>query len=106
MNGRPELDFFTDPEFSALKSSLDSEMKRLQSQGIGSQKRQAESLTIEDEDILWEKGLLGDSSPQTLLDTIVFCNGLYFALRSGAEHGQLRFNSSQIELIELLKGLI
>ena len=100
LNGRPESDFFTDPEFSALKSSLDSEMKRLQSQGIGSQKRQAESLTIEDEDILWEKGLLGDSSPQTLLDTIVFCNGLYFALRSGAEHRQLRFNSSQFELIE------
>ena len=83
-----------------FKCSLDAEMKRLQSQGIGSKKRQAEPLSIKDEDILWERELLGDHSPQTLLNTMVFCNGLYFALRSGMEHRQLRFHSSQIQLIE------
>jgi hypothetical protein len=49
-------------------------------------KRQAETLTEDKEDILWEKGLLGDHMPQTLFDTMVFYNGLYFALRSGIEH--------------------
>ena len=99
-NGYPDLDFFTDRDFSTFKSSLDAEMKRLQSQGIGSKKHQAEALSIKDEEVLWEKGLLGDDSPQRLLDTMVYCNGLYFALRSGNEHRQLRFSSSQIQLIE------
>ena len=38
------------------------------------------------------------TSPQALLDTIIFMCGMYFALRSGKEHRDLQFN--QIELIE------
>ena len=96
----PSLDFFTETDFTQLKKTLDAEMKRLQSLGLGSQRRQAEPLTTEDEEMLWEKGLLGDATPQTLLDTMVFCNGLYFALRSGREHRQLKMNPCQIELVE------
>ena len=43
-------------------------MKRLLSIGIG----QAEPLTHGDVDILLENKLLGDTTPQSLLDTIVF----------------------------------
>ena len=75
-------------------------MKRLQSQGVGSKKRQAEVLTEAEENLLWKEGFLGATSPQTLLDAIVFYNGLYFALRSGREHRQLRSNPCQIEVIE------
>ena len=74
-------------------------MKRLQSQGIGTEKRQADILT-EDEELLSKKGLLGDATPQSLLDTVVFYNGLYFAVRSGKEHRQLRNSPCQIELVE------
>ena len=80
------IDFFADMDFSSFKTSVDAEMKQLQSQGLGSKKCQAEEITCEEEDKLWECGLLGDSTPQTLLDTMVFCNGLYFALRNGREH--------------------
>ena len=55
-------------------------MKRLQAAGKGTQKK-AEIITYEAEEILWEKGILGDGNPQSLLDTILFMNGLYFALR-------------------------
>ena len=55
-------------------------MKRLQRTGIGSKQKEAEPLTRRDAEILWEKKLLGDSTPQSLLDTIVFYNGLYFPL--------------------------
>ena len=59
---------------------LDAEMKRLQSAGVGSKKRQAEVLTEEDEELLWQKGPLYDATPQTLVDTMVYMSGLYFAL--------------------------
>ena len=99
-NGRPDIDFFKDPQFAGFRASLDAEMKLLQSQGEGSKKRQAEVVTEEEENLLWERGYLGDATPQSLLDTMVFYNGLYFALRSGREHRQLRRMPCQIELIE------
>ena len=75
-------------------------MKQLQSKGLGSTKRQAEVLTEDDEEKLWREGLLGDSTPQQLLDTIIFYDGLYFALRSGREHRQLRQHPCQIQIVE------
>ena len=76
---KPDIDFFKDAEFSSFRSSLDAEMKRLQSKGLGSSHKQAEPLTVQEEQ-LWENNILGDHSPESLLNTIIFMNGLYFAL--------------------------
>ena len=40
--------------------------------------KKAQPITIGHEDILWEKGLPGDHSPQALNDTVVFYIGMCF----------------------------
>ena len=45
--------------------------------------RQAEAITEDEEELLWKEKILGDHSPQSLLNTIIYMNSLYFALRSG-----------------------
>jgi hypothetical protein len=42
------------------------------------------------ENKLWDDGLLGDSDPRTLLNTMVYVFGLHFALRGRDEHRRLR----------------
>jgi len=69
-------------------------MKQLKSTGNFEPKK-VETIPREVEDVLWEKELLGDTSPQLLLDTLIFYMGLYFALRSGQDHRRLRHKPSQ-----------
>ena len=60
--------------------------------------KQAEPLSIEEENLLWEQNLLGDHSPQALLDTMMLLCGKHFALRSDQEHRTLQI--SQFELVK------
>ncbi len=99
-NGKPNIDFFQEKEYTEFRATLDGEMKRLKKTGKGSQKRQAEPLSIEEEELLWEKGVLGSDTPQALLNTVFYFNGVCFALRSGDEHRRLRHKNSQIRVIE------
>ena len=99
------VDFFRDKGFVELRSTLDSEMKRIQGSGISSHPRQAEIITEEGEELLWEKHLLGDSTPQSLIDTMVYCCGLFFALRSGNEHRRLRHTPRQIQVVEAISSI-
>ena len=96
MNGK-NINLLKDPEFTDMRVCLDSEMKRLQKSGLGSKTKKAEPLTVDEEEVLWSKGLLGS---QTLVDTMLVMNGLYLALRSGSEHRQLCADPCQITLHE------
>ena len=58
-------------------------MKRLSGAGIGSKRKQAEVISEEEEELLWTKGLLGEVTPQQLLYTIIFYNGLFLPLAVG-----------------------
>jgi hypothetical protein len=85
-NGRPELNLFQNACFKKFQDSLDGEMKRLTAHV-----KEAQAFTEEREEKLWNLKLLGCHSAQVLLDTMVFLIGRTFALRSGKEHRNLRF---------------
>ena len=72
-------------QFRGFKQALDGEIKRLQAGGAGIEKNRAQPITNEEEK-LWNEGVLGSHSLQSLLDTMIYMCGLYFALRSGQEH--------------------
>lgn len=91
-----EFKFFTNPIFSKLMGSLDAAMKQVSAEGLGSAKRQAQVISLEEEELLWSKGILGEQTPQQLLDTVIYLLGLHFALRGGKEHRRLRRMASQI----------
>ena len=77
-------------------------MKDRAKQGIGLQKRQAQIITPEEEELLWETKTLGIESPEKLLDTLFYLIGLNFALRGGEEHRQLRGGpNSQLRLLDV-----
>ena len=75
-NGMPEIDTFKQAGFSRFRMLSDSEMKRLQASGIGTAQRKAKPIIFEDEDILWRKRNLDDSTTQSLLNTMLYMNGL------------------------------
>ena len=99
-NGKPRVDLFKDNTCVDFHSSLDSEMKGLQSKGIGSTNRQPKPLTVDEEEILWQGRILGDHNPQPLIYIVFFMIGFYLTLQSGDEHRQLRCNPYQIQIVE------
>lgn len=77
-------------------------MKQRKQMGVGGDVRQAEIISLQEEDILWRKGVLGAGTPQKLLRALFYSFGLNFALRAGQEHRNLRFgveNNSQLRLL-------
>ena len=71
-------------------------MRASASDGLGLARKQGEIITSDEEEQLWSKGVLGDSSPQQLLDTLIYLFGIHFALRGSSEHRRLRLENSQI----------
>ena len=61
-------------------------MKLRTAEGIGCTVRQAQILSNFDEELLWNLGFLGTSTPMVLLNTVVFLIGKGCALRAGKEH--------------------
>ena len=96
-NGRAALNIFDDPMFKHFQDTLDGEMQRLTSLGVGANVRQAQAFSEEQEELLWKSNLLGCDSPVTLLNTMVFLIGKNFSLRSGKEHRALKFSQLSVE---------
>ena len=85
-----------DPEFREVRTVLDNVMKECAQRNIGTTKKQAKYIDFKVENDLWETGVLGESSPDQLRDTVLFLLGLNLGLRAGDEHYNLRrFSENQ-----------
>ena len=71
-------------------------MKELQGKGVGVNRKQAKPIPLEEEEQVCKMGVLGAHTPQSLLNTMVYMRGLYFALCSGQEHRNLQLSHLQL----------
>ena len=85
-----DVNFQTDFAFRVLRQTLDAKMKCLAKSGVGIHPKKADVITDEQEELLWTKNILGDDTPQKLLDTVFYLNGIGFCLRGGEEHHSLQ----------------
>ena len=95
---QPGWNIFTDVEFIDFQKTLAAQLKNLKSEEVGT-KRQAEPISLEDEELLWTTGQLGMHTQQALLDTMFYLIGVSFGLQGGQEHRQLRWNPPQIAVV-------
>ncbi len=77
--GNP-IDFFKDDVFRTLKTTVDTTMQDTCAKGIGIKRRQAQIIYQDNEDILWERDILGTTTPRALVDTMFWINGIHVGL--------------------------
>ena len=70
--------------------TLDTVCISLRKEGVGTEVKHAAVVSVEHEDILWNKGVLGIASPESLLRAVFYTVGLHFSLRGGQEHRDLK----------------
>ena len=87
-----------DVTFKQLHNVTNNVSKQLLADGIGAEKKQARVITEEEEGILWEKKVLGCHSPTSLLHTIFYFCGMYFCLRGGAKHRELKLSQLEVQV--------
>ena len=79
-----------DANFVKFRKVLKARMEELRAAGIGTHVKKTSFITAEQEDILWNKGLLGSHSSEALLNTVFFYNVKLFSLLSIEEHRSLQ----------------
>ena len=82
-------------EFRNAKTVSDNVMKERSEANIGTIKHQAQVISYNLEDKMWNEGILGEDSPDKLHDTVLFLVGINCGLRAGDEHYDLRRDSKE-----------
>ena len=87
--------------FKEIRNTLDNVMKERTCAGIKG-RPECDVVTENHEQILWKKGILGESNPDQLRRTIFFLYGLWFGLCGGQEHSELQcYPDCQINIIQI-----
>ena len=81
----------TDKEFQRARQVINIKCRSLKKKGLGRKQHASEVITLDEEQMLLEKNILGKQNPISLQNTIFFqfCKG--FGLHGRDEHRQMRF---------------
>ena len=82
----------TNPAFRELHNVVERRYRELHEQGVGAIRKQADIISREEEEALWQSGALGTRSPLAVLNSVFYFNGLHFVLRGGQEHRNLKIS--------------
>ena len=82
---------FKDSDFKKTRDALKAKQKELKRHGLGNRPKATTALTDDEIEILFDKKLLGLSSPQALLNTVLLNNMIHFGLRGCKEQKELRW---------------
>ncbi len=73
----------------------------LREQGKGKHKNKADPLSDEEEKLMWEKGVLGDSNPVSLNHAVFYTLSQHFGTRGRQEHHRIR-----VEELKFVKSAV
>ena len=82
-------------QFQGLHGTLDNVFRKLHENGIGAKVKHAEVITKDEENQLWDSGVIGIDSPRSLQNAVSYYNGKNFCLRGGEECRQLKISQIQ-----------
>lgn len=82
-------------KFTGIKNTLDNMMKSMSKKGNVQPQNQAIPLTEAEEEKLWQNNILGEDSPEQLVNTVLFLFGIHFVLHGGDEHKSLKVGCTQ-----------
>ncbi len=88
--------------FPVTQAALQAKKKELKGLGKGNSPNKADGLSVEQEEHLWQCGALGDTSPDTLMNTLWYLTTKLLGFRGGQEAKQLLW--SDIRKIEMDSG--
>ena len=61
-----------DGAFKKLHGTMDTHFRALRQQGVGAKITHAKIISFDEEDLLWERGVMGTSTPLALLRAVFF----------------------------------
>ena len=79
-----------DREFKESRLVLNGKAIQLRENGKGKKSRKADPLTAEEEEILWNTGVLGSDNPKSLNHTVFYTISQHFGTTGRQEHHQIR----------------
>lgn len=86
-----------DDAFRLTRDALKAKQKSLKKQGRGNHPNKTDAITDEEINILYEKKILGNETPESLLNTLWFNNSIHFGLRGVSEHYNLRWGDIKLK---------
>ena len=99
---RPDMCFLDDKDmtFKPVRDMLDAVMKDLHAKGENNS-QQTDPVTTEDEEMLWQAGVVGTHSSKALSNAVFLYNGKIFGIRGGEHRHVLR---EQYKIIDGVNG--